>query len=122
MAGTNTISDRKAMGGNTVRRVHFDWLSDAAGAVDTTLTPDVVNGDILMAVFIPDAAGTQPTNLYDVTLLDTDGADVLLGAGANLSNAAQAASAAVGCATSVLQLVVANAGNAKGGVVIIYVR
>lgn len=36
--------------------------------------------------FIPNLAGTQPTNLFDATLLDSDGLDLLGGGGANLLN------------------------------------
>jgi hypothetical protein len=35
---------------------------------------------------IPASGGTQPTNAFDLTLLDANGVDVLMGSGANLSN------------------------------------
>jgi hypothetical protein len=78
--------------------------------------------------FIPGAGGVQPTNLYDVTLLDDDGTDLLAGLGANLSNVtASAVAPMLGASTNVpvvvvgsANLVVANAGAAKQGTIVLY--
>lgn len=118
----------------TVKKVAFDWLSDASGDVNGTHTK-YLSGEILRIVFIPDSGGTQPTDLYDVTLEDDSGMDVLAGQGANLSNAnttnvEPGVPFKDGTTTSVskmviddlLELKVSNAGNAKGGQVIVYVR
>ena len=129
MAGTLSISYQIV---RSIRKITLDWLSDAAGAVSGTSTVKL-NGTLLRVVFIPDSGGTQPSDLYDVVLNDDNGIDVLAGQGANLSNAA--ASDVVpgvplkdGTTTSVsvvplddtLTLVVSNAGNAKGGNVLLY--
>lgn len=82
MVGSIIISHQNH---RTIRRLTFDWLSDAAGAVSGLLSPDV-SGKLMCVVFTPDGGGTQPTDLYDVTLVDEDGFDVLQGKGANLSN------------------------------------
>lgn len=77
----------------------------------------------MRAIFDPDAAGTQPTDQYDVFVNDADGYDVLGGAGANLSNAAnvyKTQNDGLACCTSKLTLSVSNAGDSKGGVVILY--
>lgn len=129
MAGTVTITDQKH---KSIRRIELDWLSDASGDVSGTDT-DTVTGQILRVVFIPDSGGTQPTNLYDVVLNDADSLDVLAALGANLSNTTStqvvpvvtngtAGNMAPMVVDSVLSLVVSNAGNAKGGKVILYVR
>jgi hypothetical protein len=109
----------------SVKRITWDWLSTDAGVV-TSATTKTFDGEILAAVFIPDSAGTQPTNLYDVTITDSASIDVLAGLGADLSNAASVTkkhtdglSAVAG---SVLTLNIANAGNAKGGIVHLYIR
>jgi len=110
----------------SVKKVEFDWLSDAAGAADSTST-EYYTGFIQRVVFVPDAGGTQPTNLYDVVINDSDGEDVLIANGANLSNAAtvqkdNTTDGLGAVVASALTLGVTNAGNAKGGKVIIYLR
>ena len=126
MAGTNVITQSP----RTVRKLILDWLSDASGDVNGTKVE--VSGEILRVTFKPDGGGTQPTALYDVTLDDDDGVDVLNGKGANLSNTATTTIAPmIGDGTTTdkivavdgrLELKVTNAGNAKGGIVSIYYR
>ena len=122
MAGTVTVAETIH---TTVKKILWDWLSTAAGAADkaTTLPYD---GLLERAAFIPDGGGTQPTDLYDVTITDPDGLDVLNGLGANLSNAATVvkvhSDGLTAVAGSVLTLNVTNAGNAKGGQVALYLR
>src|SRR4051812_13185741 len=72
---------------STVNRIVLAWVSDASGgAVSGIPTTFPVNGVLLAVEFVPDGGGTAPTNLYDVTLTDTAGVDVLGGQGANLAN------------------------------------
>lgn len=128
-AGTLTITYSET---RTVRRVVLDWLSSAAGAVNGTLTK-ALSGQLLRVVFIPDGGGTQPTDSYDLVLNDEDGVDVLAALGANLSNVnttqvvpgvtnGTAGNWAPMAVDGTLELQVTNAGNAKGGQVILYVR
>lgn len=58
---------------------------DSTGAVSgsTSLADGVV---VDRVVFVPNLAGTQPTNLFDVTMVDVSGADLLGTAGGNLVN------------------------------------
>jgi len=109
----------------SVKYIEWDWLSDASGDYSQQST-NAVDGVILRAVFIPDSAGTQPTDLYDVTLTDGKSVDVLQGYGANRSNSStNNVNFGDGYQIAVdelLTLVVANAGNAKGGVVRVYYR
>ncbi len=121
MAGTVTVAETTH---TTVKKIYWDWLSTAGGAADliTTLPYD---GLIERAVFIPDGGGTQPTDQYDVTVTDSDGVDVLAGLGANLTNAATVSKThadGLTAAVGKLTLNVTNAGNAKGGLVILYLR
>jgi len=128
VAGTVTITYSET---RTVKKVTFDWTSDAAG--DATADSKALSGQILRVCFVPDSGGTQPTDLYDVVLNDADGLDVLQGLGANLSNTTAsnvvpivtdgtAGNAAPVAIDGVLSLSVSNAGNAKGGKVILYLR
>ncbi len=125
-AGTNTITTVTAI---RPMRVSFAWTSNASGAVNGTLTGKL-GGVISRVVFVPGATTAQPTDLYDVTLLDEHGMDVLAGKGANLSNATSTQICPlIGDGTTTnqpvvingtLELQVTNAGNAKSGAVHIY--
>jgi hypothetical protein len=126
MAGSITVTASDVGAGITQYSVA--WLSDASGNVSGTSFA-VGTGELLQAEFVPDGGGTQPTDAYDLTLLNENSTDVLGGAGANLSNTTRTQSA---CLTSTyvrrwlvagdLTPTVANAGNAKGGTVILLVR
>jgi len=107
----------------------LDWLSDASGDVNSVNTA-IKEGIVVQVKYVPDSGGTQPSNLYDVTLEDSDGIDYLGGTGANLSNAVSMLavpvmdlfSGAYWWIGGNLELKVTNAGNAKGGQVILYMR
>jgi hypothetical protein len=137
VAGSVTLTSSEVAGSGGVRKYSLAWVSDAAGAVSgnaVTLGP----GTIVVVEFVPDSGGTQPTDLYDVTAFNdpegtnmfNDGAGASIGA--DLSNTAASHKVPFiggGSVTYVRQwlhggaytLVVAAAGNAKGGTVHIYV-
>lgn len=129
MAGSITVTSSDIGGGYT--KYSIAWVSDASGNV-TANTLAVKRGRLHQVKFIPDAAGTQPSDLYDVTLLDADSVDLLLGLGADRSNAAssivprldgQGGTSGPLCwyEGGTLTPTVANAGNAKGGTLVLYV-
>jgi len=128
MAGSVSITYSET---RTVKKVTLDWTSDASG--DATVDTKALSGQILRVCFIPDSGGTQPTDLYDVVLNDADGIDVLEGLGANLSNSTSTDVVPVVtngtdgnmqpvAVDGVLSLAVSNAGDSKGGKVILYIR
>lgn len=83
MPGTVTTTHR-ALGGQ-VRRLIFAVTADAAAAsVPDTVLPSI-EGRLLALVTNPGA--TAPTDNYDITLEDADGADRLQGVGANRDTA-----------------------------------
>src|SRR3954469_22197159 len=86
VAGSIAVTTSDLGGGYS--KYSIAWLSSAGGAV-AEIVASIKRGHIHQVKFIPDAGGTQPTDLYDVTLLDaiTGGVDFLTGIGANLSNA-----------------------------------
>lgn len=121
MAGSIVVTTSDIGGG--VTKYSVAWLSDAAGAVSGN-SFDVKRGRLLQTKFVPDGGGTAPTNLYDVTLTDADGADLLVGNGADKSSTVAAWYTPTnpiilegGAVTPVL----ANAGNAKGGTLVLIV-
>lgn len=127
MAGSIVVTSVVADCGIQAIKYSVDWLSDAAGAVSGN-SFDMGGGEILSVTFIPDGGGTQPTDLYDVTLLDGNGVDILSGLGANLSNvsASRVKPALSTYGRYMIQSgsftpTIANAGNAKGGIINILV-
>ncbi len=128
MAGSIAITKSAT---RTVAKITLDWLSDSSGDVSGVFA-EGVSGEILRVTFIPDGRGTAPTNLYDVTLEDEDGIDVLQTLGANLSSTVTTSIVPfIGDGTVTdkpvavdgkLELKVSNAGNAKGGIVQLYLR
>lgn len=115
VAGSITVTTSDLGGG--VTKYSIAWVSSALGAVSGT-SLNLKRGSLLRAAFIPDSAGTQPSDQYDVTLPDANGIDALQGAGADLSNST---AAAFELETVVLAgaftPTIANAGNAKGGTI-----
>lgn len=113
-AGSTTVS-----ASNRVYTVQ--WTSDGSGAVSAH-TFTIRRGTIAQVKVIPGSGGVQPTDMYDVTVLDANGIDILAGNGMNLSNAAAALLIDIDVLTeeSPFDVVVANAGAAKQGTVMIW--
>lgn len=132
-AGTVTHTATKLHGG--VVQHSLVWVSAASGIVSGAAV-NVSPGTIVEVEFIPDSGGTQPSDLYDVSLLNEHGVNVFddgagASVGANLSNATASTKLPFiggGAVTYVrrwlhggaLELVVTNAGSAKGGTVNVY--
>lgn len=123
MAGTVTTTETTY---TNIKRVKFTWVSSAGGSADGATTASFT-GEILRVIQVPDGSTTQPTDLYDITVVDADGLDVLFGNGANISNAANSqvhwrTASLAAIVNTTLTIHVTNAGNAKGGSTIIYLR
>lgn len=124
-AGTVTMtSARSGTATPGIMKYTIAWTSDAAGAVNGN-TLAIRTGRIIKAEIVPASGGTQPTDLYDLELQDGRDVDLLAGAGANQSNAAAEIALfnpPLYVDDASLELVVANAGNAKGGTVLVWVE
>ena len=125
MAGSITTTVSKK---NSLVKYKMDWLADASGDVDVDAIP-MIQGEIQSVHYFPDAGGTQPSDNYDLTMTDSYGVDILTGTGANLSQTTDTyAVPALSTYFKVVieagsyDLVIANAGNAKGGIVEVIVR
>lgn len=118
MAGTVTVEESGFCG---IRKVKWTWTSDASGNADL-ITGKSYFGEVLAMVTDPGA--TAPTAAYDITITDVEGYDVMQGAGANrdTANTETAVPTAKSVAFGTLTLNVSNAGNAKVGVVILYIQ
>jgi len=123
MAGaiTFTYGTTNKTNAKSAKSFRMAWTSDASGNV-SGLPTRKINGKIRQLVTIPGAGGLAPTTLYDITLLDSDGRDVLAGVGANRSATLPEASAIIEQIVddSALTLVVSAAGNAKQGTAVVY--
>lgn len=126
MAGTITVTTSKAA--QAIDKYAIAWVCDASGNVSANTFP-VEACELIQVRYTPDGGGTQPTDLYDVTMTDANGIDVLGGTGANLSNAASTHHVPAVSTyfrrtleSGNLTPVVANAGNAKGGTIVLLVR
>ncbi len=121
--GTATVTETVH---TSVKKIKWVWASSADNQGALKVTTKAYDGLIERAEFIPDSGGTTPSNLYDVTITDSESVDVLAALGADLSNAATVTkvhSNGLGAvAGSVLTLNVSNAGLSKGGTVILYLR
>lgn len=114
------------------------WTSDSSGAAADVLNQ--IHGEVLGFQTIPStASGEEPTDNWDLTLLDRDGVDLLDGLGANRntatvervdtsdrknipSDAGYAESAFPVPTTGALTHTVANAGAEKSGTTRIWYR
>lgn len=109
----------------SIKSLSLAWTSDGAtGAVSGIPTTNVISGEVLRFAFVPSGGGTAPTALYDVTLLDSNGADLMDGHGADRSATAaeQILTTARMAVDGPVTLTVANAGNSKQGTVVVYYR
>ena len=123
--GTVTVTEETF---NSVKKIKFAWTSEDGGANAGKATKTTVNaysGEIIRLVTIPGGAPNAPTADYDVAVNDEDLTDVLMGAGVNrhTSNTEQVLASSLGCvANDKLSLSIENAGNAKTGTTILYIR
>lgn len=119
MAGTVTVVESQYGG---IQKIKWTWLSTAGGAADLITTKHYF-GEVIAVVTDPDGTDA-PTDDYDITITDAEGYDVLQGAGANrdTANTETAVPAAKSVAFGTLTLNVTNAGNAKAGVVVLYIQ
>jgi len=123
MAGTITVTTSKE---RNIYKYSCACVSDASGDVNAT-NVSVRGGQLVQVVMTPDSGGTQPSDLYDVTLTLAGGGTDLLGAGG--ANCSQTTQVVVGADNANLPTyvpagnvrpVIANAGNAKGVTIDLY--
>lgn len=121
MAGT-VVATQETLG--NIQKIKWAWTSSAGGAADDTTTKPLA-GKVICVYIIPGAAGDAPDDLFDVAITDGDSVDILLGLGANCSNAHTTVimEDQLGAVDNdFLTLAVTNAGAANTGTVIVYVQ
>lgn len=108
-----------------VRKYTFTWTSSMGGAVSGNASTLISSGRLMQVRFTPASGGTQPSDDYDVTLVTTDGIDLLAGEGTDLPNDASVLrqwDPPLFQEGSALDLVVSGAGSAKSGTVTVWVN
>ncbi len=108
----------------SVKKIKFDWLSDDSAGTVAGTTTYAYSGRFIGLITVPSGV-TAPDNLYDITLVDGDGVDLLLGAGLNRSNVNTefvVEAAMAGVSHSKLTIAIAAAGNAKLGIAYLLIR
>ena len=85
--GTVVVTTTQYAGLNGANRVRYAvaWTATAGGDVSGNAF-STVRGKLLSVKFVPGTAGDIPSDLYDVTMVDGNGIDLLNGAGQNLSH------------------------------------
>lgn len=108
-----------------LQKIKWDWACTEAGVVVGSVTTNKYSGVIARVETIPDTGDTAPTADYDITIKNEDGVDVLSGLGEDRSATATETKNfgdGLGCVVySTLTLAVANAGDANGGTVMLYI-
>lgn len=135
MALVGSVTETRTSEGpyNAAMRIELHWTSHTDGTVSDYFFE--ASGMLVNVAFVPDASAA-PTDNYDVTLLDDYGIDVLSGRGSNHDTAAgdrivpavtmhDGTTASVGpvlLRDSTMELNIANAGSAKRGYVVLYLK
>lgn len=85
-AGTLTVTSRLYTDAR-ITKYTLDWVSDGSGDCNghTTELAVIQPGYLRQIKFVPNTTDLPVSDLYDVTLLDGNGIDLLAGVGANLS-------------------------------------
>ena len=122
--GTLTVT-KTSLVGQAMLKYSMVWVSDASGDVNTN-NFEMIRGAVFSVKFVPSTSAV-PTASYDVSLTDQDGADLLQGAGSDLSATVPTTTPFASrpvldhASGEKVDLVVTNAGNAKGGTVVVIV-
>ena len=111
-----------------IKKITFAWTSvdsggDAGKAAKTTVNN--YTGEVIRLVTIPGTVGDQPSDNYNVIVLDSSGVDILMSNGLlrDQTSPEQVPQSLLGCVVdSKLTLSVNSAGNAKKGIVYLYIR
>jgi hypothetical protein len=111
--------------GELIYLYEMTWVSDASAGTVSGRTISLDPCTVKQIEMYPDSGGTQPTDAFDLTLLNSLGLDLLAGRGADLSNAAGTILAQTDrlfiFPGGTLAPTIAAAGNSKGGRIRIYV-
>lgn len=110
----------------TVKKIKAEWTTSTDTGLVNGDTTYVYSGRFIGLITVPGTVGDKPSDNYTVTVKDSDGVDLLLGAATanrddtNTEFVAEASMA--GVAMSKLTFGVASAGNSKKGTVYLLIR
>lgn len=134
MAGSIVVTSSEVT--NNILKYSVAWTSDASGNV-SGIEFDMIVGTIISVEFVPGTGGNVPSSLYDVDLLDhenvsmfDDGSSTSIGSNLSATDASHKVPLVGLVGVTIyrrwhhggpVQLLVANAGNAKKGTVNIFI-
>lgn len=110
----------------TIKKIKAEWVSGTAAEEGTAVgtTTNAYSGRIIGACTVPDAV-EAPTDDYDITVADSDGVDIALGALLNRDTADTeyvTEANMAGVAHSKLTISIDAAGASKEGTLYLYIR
>ena len=122
-SGTCVITEERV---GSMKKVKWVWATSSGQApAASRVTTYTYNGAVQRLVTIPDGS-SAPSASYDVTILDQDSTDILVGGGSNRAAASteQVLGVSLGViANDTMTLNVASMGSSStGGTVIVYIR
>ena len=123
VAGTVGIAGEPKYFGQGLVSFLLPWVSDGNGAV-SGLPVNLPAGTLVSAKATPGSGSAQPTDKYDVLLVDAEGYDVLLGQGVDLPNAEPAVlqwDPPLPFHGGTLEVQASNAGSAKSGTLELFI-
>lgn len=120
--GVGTVRESESPPSSSpLERFEFAWTSDSNGDVNDTAFGH--QGYLERVTFVPSSTA-QPSDLYDLSLLDSDGVDILDGAGSNLSNSVSSSfvSDPPMPVLGAIYPTISNAGDTKSGTLVLCIR
>lgn len=106
-----------------VRAYTYEWTSDGSGNVSTNAVIVSPGAYLVQVQFEPGTGAAQPSDNYDVTLLNSKGVDLLDGVGLNCDDTVGRTESRPGIwidRAAVLQLTVAGAGATNTGRLVLW--
>lgn len=110
-----------------VKKIKAVWISDDAAGTASGGTSGVYNGRFIGLITVPSAVGgLVPSDNYTITITDSDGIDLLLGAATGNRDQTNTEfineASMAGAAATTLTFAVSGAGNSKSGIIYLLVR
>lgn len=123
MATAQTCSIIEYNGLPGLKKITWTWTCTDLGILTGARTTNKYTGELLR--LITDPGSPAPTDNYDLTILDDDNIDALIGAGMNrhTTTTQQVIASSLGCVfESKLSAEIVVAGNATAGVICLYIK
>lgn len=125
MAVAQTVTITEYNGFPGLKKIKWVWTSATGGAVVGAVTTNKYTGELVRLITVPATGDDAPSDNYNITIKDDDGADALISAGLlrDTANTEQVIASSLGAVyDSKLTLAIDSAGDANGGTVYLYIK